>query len=151
MVSRRWAPLGGMVSLRDAMDRLLEQSFVRPDRGAASEVAGARALPIELCEREADYLLRAYVPGARVEDIDINVDRGTTLTVKASIPGHGDEAADHKWIVAELGYGEVARSITLPTTVDVNKIDASVENGVLTIVLPKAEEAKPRQIKITAK
>lgn len=151
MVTRRWDPFSGMVSLRDAMDRLFEQSFIRPDRAISSDLAGARTLPIDLYERDNDYLLKAYVPGAKVEDIDINVDRGTVVTVKAHILGDAEkEEAKHcRWLVNELGYGDVARSVTLPTMIDINSIEAAVENGVLSITLPKAEEAKPKQIKIT--
>ncbi len=153
MVTRRWDPFGSMISLRDAMDRLVEQSFIRPDRTVSSDVLGSRILPMDMYERGEDYVIKAHLPGVNVEDIDINVDRGVLLTIKARIHGEieKEEAKDYKWLLNELGSGEVARTLNMPTMVDVNKIEASVENGVLTVVLPKAEEAKPRQIKIQPK
>jgi HSP20 family protein len=153
MVTRRWDPFGGMVSLRDAMDTLLEQSFIRPDRTVSADLSGARTMPLDLYEREGDYLMKAYLPGVKVEDIEINVDRGTVLTVKAHIGSdlEREEASSYRWLVNELGSGDVARSLTLPTMVDVNRIEATAENGVLTVALPKAEEAKPKRIKITTK
>ncbi|RLC94740.1 MAG: Hsp20/alpha crystallin family protein [Chloroflexi bacterium] len=153
MVTRRWDPFANMLSLRDAMDQLLEHSFIRPDRAVSVDMAGVGTMPIDLYEREGDYVLKAYVPGVKVDDIDVNVNRGNVLSVKARISSdlEKEEAKDYRRLVNELGSGDVARSITLPMTVDVNKIEATVQNGVLTLVLPKADEAKPKRIKITAK
>ena len=153
MVTRRWDPFSGMVSLRDAMDRLLEQSFISPHRSISTDLPGARIMSIDLYERNGDYVMKAYVPGVKVEDIEIHVDRGTLLTIKARVGGKAEqeEAKKYKWLVSELDYGDHSRSVTLPTMVDVNRIEATAENGVLTIILPKAEEAKPKQIKITTK
>jgi len=135
------------------MDQLLEHSFIRPDRAVSVDMAGVGTMPIDLYEREGDYVLKAYVPGVKVDDIDVNVNRGNVLSVKARISSdlEKEEAKDYRRLVNELGSGDVARSITLPMTVDVNKIEATVQNGVLTLVLPKADEAKPKRIKITAK
>jgi len=108
---------------------------------------------MDMYEREDQYVIKAHVPGVKVDDIEINVDRGLLLTIKAHIDGEAasEEAKNYKWLLNELGSGDLARSLSMPTMVDVNKIEASVENGVLTITLPKAEEAKPKQIKILPK
>lgn len=152
MVMSRWDPFSELVTLRDAMGRLFDESFVRPGQAATRETAGARTMPIDLYEKEGDYIIKAYLPGVKAEDVDIGADRGT-VTIKAHISGEAEreEAKNYNWLVNELGYGEVVRTITLPALVDAGKIDASVENGILTVSIPKAEEAKPKKITVRAK
>ena len=152
MIAGRQNPFVEMISVRNALDRLLEQSFVRGDRSLTSELAGARALPMDLYEKDGDYVMKAYVPGAKVEDIEINVDGGKVLTVKARLGNDVDKRNDKncKRLTNELAHGKAVRTVALPTTVEVNRIEAIVENGVLTVTLPKAEESKPKQIRVTA-
>jgi HSP20 family protein len=152
MVMSRWDPFSELTTLRQAMDRLFDQSFIRPERAGVRELAGARTMPIDLYEKEGDYILKAYLPGARAEDVDIDADRGM-ITIKAHIPGEAEQeqAKNYNWLVNELGYGDVVRSVTLPVLVDAGKIEASVENGILTVSIPKAEEAKPKKIAVKAK
>jgi len=106
MVTRRWDPFSGMVSLRDAMDRLLEQSFISPHRSISTDLPGARIMSIDLYERDGDYVMKAYVPGVKVEDIEIHVDRGTLLTIKARVGGKAEqeEAKKYEWLVSELDW-----------------------------------------------
>ena len=152
MVMRRWDPFTDLVTLREAMDRLFDQSFIRPGQTGAREVTGARSMPIDLYERNGDYIIKAYLPGVKAEDVDINADQGT-LTIQAHIPGEAEreESKNYKWLVNELGYGDVVRTVTLPALMDAGKIDAAVENGILTVTVPKAEEAKPKKITVKAK
>lgn len=152
MAMNRWDPFSELVTLRQAMDRLFDQSFIRPERAGARELAGARTMPIDLYEREGDYILKAYLPGVKAEDVDIDADRGT-ITIKAHIPGEAEqeEARNYNWLVNELGYGDVIRTIALPAVIDAGKIEASVQDGILTVSIPKAEEAKPKKIAVKAK
>jgi len=153
MVIQRWDRFGDSVSLREAMDRLLEQSVVRPLRGAGMQVlAGAKTMPIDLLEDDSNYMLKAYVPGVKAEDVEIGAMR-ETLTIKAHIPGEAEKTENdtYRRVVDELGYGDVVRTVTLPAPIDAGKIEAGVENGVLTVTVPKAEEAKPRKIAVMAK
>ncbi len=153
MVTQRWEPFGNIVSLRDAMDRLFEQSVVSPQRGAASMgLAGARMMPVDVFQKDSDYVVKAYLPGVKAEDVEIGAER-ETVTIKARIPGEAEkeEAKSYKWLANELGHGEVVRMITLPTPITSAKIDAEVENGVLTVVIPQAEEAKPKKIAVKSK
>jgi len=152
MVMSRWDPFADLVTLREAMDRLFDQSFVRPGQTGTREMTGARNMPIDLYERNGDYIIKAYLPGVKAEDVDINADQGT-LTIQAHVPGEAEreEAKNYKWLVNELGYGDVARTVTLPSVIDAGKIDATVENGILTVTVPKAEEAKPKKIKVKGK
>jgi len=152
MVMSRWDPFSDLVTLRQAMDKLFDQSFIRPERAGVRELADARTMPIDLYEKEGDYILKAYLPGVKAGGVDIDADRGM-VTIKAHIPGEAEqeEARNYNWLVNELGYGDVVRSVTLPILVDAGKIEASVENGILTMTIPKAEEAKPKKIAVKAK
>ena len=153
MVMQTWTPFSDIVSLREAMDRLVEQSVVQPRRGAgAPSLAGAKLMPIDLFEEDSGYVLKAYVPGVKAEDVEIGAE-SETVTIKAHIPGEAEKegAAAYRWLVGELGYGDVVRTVTLPAAIDAGKIEASVENGVLMVIVPKAEEAKPRKIAVMAK
>ncbi len=153
MVMQRWEPFGDIVSLRDAMDRLFEQSIVRPQRAAdAGGMAGARLMPVDVYENDSDYIIKAYVPGVKAEDVEISAER-ETVSIKAHVPGEveKEEAKSYKWFAAELGYGDVVRVLTMPAAIDAAKIEAQVENGVLIVVVPKAEEAKPKKITVKSK
>jgi len=153
MIIQRWEPFGEGVSLRDAMDRLFEQSVVRTHKAEGSAgVAGARLMPVDAYEKDSDYVIKAYVPGVKAEDVEISAER-ETVTIKAHVPGEveKDEAKSYKWFAAELGCGDVVRVLTLPVPIDSSKIEAQVENGVLTVVVPKAEEAKPKKIAVKSK
>lgn len=153
MAMQSWEPFGDIVSLRDAMDRLFEQSVVRPQRSvAASGVAGAKLMPVDVYEKDGDYVVRAYVPGVKADAVEISAER-ETVTLKVHIPGEVEQEAAKawKWLAAELGYGDVVRVLTMPAPIDAAKIEAQVENGVLTVLVPKAEEAKPKKIVVKAK
>ena len=153
MVLQRWDRFGDSVSLREAMDRLVEQSVVHPRVGAgASLPAGAKTMPVDLLDGDSDFVLKAYVPGVKAEDVEIGAVR-ETVTIKAHIPGEAEKegAGGYRWLVGELGFGDVVRTVTLPAPIDAGKIEASVENGVLMVIVPKAEEAKPRKIAVMAK
>lgn len=152
MVMNRWDPFADLVTLREAMDRLFDQSFVRPARIGIQEVSGVISMPIDLYERNGDYVIKAYLPGVRAEDVSINADQ-STVTVQAHIPGEmeREEAKSYKWLVNELGHGDVVRAVTLPVPIDADKIDATVENGILRVIVPKAEQAKPKKIAVKTK
>ena len=136
------------VSLKDAMDRLFEQSFVQSPQSSAGQ-GSARTMAVNLCEKDDNYYLQAYLPGVKAEDVDVSVG-GNTINLKARIPSsmESEDAKNYRWYITELGYGDVNRSVNFPVPVNANRIEASQENGVLTIVVPKAEEAKPKQIKV---
>jgi HSP20 family protein len=153
MAMERWDPFNDIVSLRDAMDRLFEQSVVHPQRMAGRQsLAGAKVMPVDLFQKGADYIIKAYVPGVKAEDVQISSERDA-VTLKAHIPGEieTDEARGYRWMVDELGYGDVLRTLVMPGPIDAAKIEATVENGVLTVLVPQAEEAKPRKIQVKAK
>jgi HSP20 family protein len=141
------------VSLRDAMDRLLQDSFVGgPFRSfwAATPNGGARMpLPLDVYATADEVVLIAAVPGLRPEDIDITINQGTvTLSGKTPNVAQSEEAKNATWYLHELPHGAFTRSVTLPIEVDSAKADATFEQGILRLRLPKAEQAKPKQIKV---
>lgn len=147
----RWNPVEDLMTMREAMDRLINESFVSPRRilGAGSAVG---RMAVDLYEKDDNYVLRAYVPGVKAEDVEINADRNT-ISIRAHVPSEAEkeEAKNYQWLLHELGHGDVARTVELPVPIDANKIEANVEGGVLMLVMPKAEEAKPKQIKVNIK
>ena len=143
----RWDPIREMVSLRDAMNRLFEDSFVRPATWLAPFEGGQLAL--DVVDTKEDVVVKASVPGIKPEDIDITI-TGDVLTIKGETKAE-QKTEDANYIRQERRYGAFERTLSLPTTVVSDKAKAEFENGVLTLTLPKAEEVKPKTIKIKAK
>ncbi|MBN1310576.1 MAG: Hsp20/alpha crystallin family protein [Anaerolineae bacterium] len=142
----RWNPSRDAMSLRAAMDRLFEDSFVRP---SSAPDGGTRVanLPIDAYSTENEIIVMAAVPGVNPEDVEITVE-GESLTIRGNIP----EAVENvNYIFAERFHGPFARTLQLNVPVDVENIEATFENGVLTLMLPKAEEVRPKVIKVKAK
>ena len=136
---RRRSPYGELVSLRQAMDRLFEDSFFRPTWSARGWAFGdENALHVE-----------AALPGVNAEDVQITVENGT-LTISAESREENTRKDDQgEILVQEIRRGSVSRSITLPTGLEPDKASATFENGVLRLDIPVAETVKPRQIRIT--
>ena len=147
----RWTPVGDMVSLHEAMDRLFDENFARPYRSRGNDNTAMSRLPIDLYETEDELILKARLAGINPEDVDITIE-DSDLVVKAELRSDAalDEAKDWSWYRHELYHGAVARRINLPTLVQSDKIEATFRNGELTLVLPKAEEVKPRSIQVKA-
>ena len=143
----RWEPFRDLVSLRDAMDRLFSESYIRP-MGLLSSFGEGGTFPVDVYETDQDVVLKASIPGAKPEDIDISI-VSDTLTIK----GHMEETTEVKeerYVRRERRYGSICRTLTLPTAIQADKAEAKFENGVLTLTMPKAEEVKPKTIKIQA-
>lgn len=144
----RWDPFREMVSLRDAMDRLFEESFVRP-LGSRTFGNGGLTVPVDMYETDNDLVISAAVPGLKPEDVDISIS-GNTLTIKGEFKSE-EEGERGNWHFQERRYGKFQRSMNLPANVNTDDVDATFENGVLNITLPKVEAAKPKQIPVTVK
>ena len=147
MTMIRWEPFREMMSLRNAMDRLFEESFVRPSRLWPEMERGE--LPVDVYQTANDVVVKATIPGVKPEEVDISI-TGDTLTIKAE---HKEEkeVKQEDYFYKERRYGSFNRSIPIPVQVKADKAEAVFENGVLTLTLPKAEEVKPKQIKVKAK
>ena len=144
MALQHWDPFRESVSLRDAMNALLQESFIRPSSFLAQD--GTAALPLDVSETENELVIKVSLPGVNPDDVQITV-QGDTLTIRGE--SKAEEQKDgERWHLRERRFGAFQRSMTLGTPVDADKAQASYEHGVLTLTLPKAEDAKPRQIKI---
>ena len=122
-------------------DRLVQRSF-----GWADGVGGRSAvLPMDVIRREGEVVLRIDLPGADKDSIDVTTDHGV-LTVSAKRSEEYGE--NERAVVRERVTGSFVRKVRLAETVDADKIEAGYENGVLSIVLPLQEKAKPRKIEI---
>jgi len=144
----RWEPFRELVSLREAMDRLFEESFVRPGGGRLAP-AGMEVPAVDMYQTDDAVVVKSAIPGIKPEDIDISI-TGDTLTIKGETRVE-EEVNEENYIRRERRYGSFCRSLALPLPVVTEKAEAEFENGVLTLTLPKAEEVKPKAIKIKAR
>ncbi len=145
----RYDPLGEMVSLRSAMDRLFEDSFVSPltwrTIGGGSE---SLTPPIDVHETGDEIVVTAALPGIKAEDVEITM-TGQTLTLKGEFKAD-DEIAKDQYLYRERRFGSFSRTLQLPVRVQGDRAEAAFTDGVLTLSIPKADEVKPRQIRINA-
>jgi HSP20 family protein len=148
MAIERWDPFREAVSLRDAMNMLFQESFVRPNGSMAMAQGGSAPLPLDVSENENQFVIKASLPGVRPEDVDVTV-QGDTLTIRGESKAEEEEKGEH-WHLRERRFGQFQRSVSLPARVSADAARAQYDHGILTLTLPKAEEAKPRQIKIAS-
>jgi HSP20 family protein len=141
---RRPSPFGELLSLRTAMDRLFDDSFVR---GRAWGFDANGALPLDITNATDALVVDAALPGVKPEDVEITVEDGT-LTIRAE-SGSERSASEGETLISEIHRGAVSRSVALPVGIEADKATATFENGVLHLRIPKAEAIKPRQIRIT--
>jgi len=143
----RWEPFRDLMTLREAMDRLFEESFVRPRREWLAPAEGTLAL--DMYETEDSVVVKSAVPGVKPDEIDISVS-GNTLSISGEAKSE-EEVTEENYIRRERRYGSFSRSIALPEGLDAEKADATFEDGLLTLTIPKAPEAKAKVIKIKGK
>lgn len=143
----RWDPFGEIVSLRQAMDRLVEDSFVSPLSWRT--VRGEDLRPaLDVHQTADEVVVTASLPGIKPEDVEMTI-TGQTLVVRGEFKE--DETVDRdQYLYRERRFGSFSRQIELPTRVEGDRADATFENGVLRLSIPKAEDVKPRQIQIKA-
>lgn len=141
-------PFDALVPLREAMNRLIEDSFVGPTR---FEMFTGRTFMVDLYETEdrQKYVLEAALPGFKPEDLQITA-MGDTITIHVAKKEVKKEEKT-SYVRRERFEGEMTRSFTLPTAIESNKIEALYEHGVLKLTIPKAEQAKPKPITVQAK
>jgi HSP20 family protein len=142
-IARRPSPFSELVTLRQAMDRLFDDTVFRPYPAFGS---GDARLPLDVRTTSDALYVNASLPGFKPEDVEITVENGT-LTIRAE--DRSEQTTEQGgWVVREIARGSVMRSVTLPTGLEADKAEATFENGILKLRLPKAEQVKPRQIRI---
>jgi len=143
MVVTRWEPLKDLMVLQERMNKLFDETF---SRGPQEVDAGAWSPPVDILEQGDAIILKMEVPEVDQKAIDITMD-GNALTIKGGRTlEEGTKREDY--LRLERPYGTFSRSFSLPSTIDVEKVKASHNDGILRIVLPKREETKPKQIKV---
>lgn len=138
----RWDPFQEMLNLRRTVDRLFDNV------GADHEWAqpSAWGLAVDVVENKDDFIVKASVPGINPNDLDISYS-DDTLTIKGEIKSDNEVKENH-YHLRERRYGTFTRSVSLPTRIKGDAIEASYENGVVSLRLPKVEEVKPKRISI---
>ncbi|HEX5431129.1 MAG TPA: Hsp20/alpha crystallin family protein [Bryobacteraceae bacterium] len=125
----------GLKAFEDTMTRLFAEPNSRP-----------WVPPVDILENANELIVKADLPDLKLEDIDLRIENGTlTLKGERKFEKHSETGGYHRM---ERSYGKFERVFTLPETVDAEHVKADYKNGVLTVILPKKEIAKPRQVKI---
>ncbi len=137
----RWDPFRELWDMRRTMDRLMEGSYPGSEVGQQSF-----GMPMDVCETQDAYEIEAALPGIKPEDVDVTLDQNT-LTIRGETKVDDDQD-DKNYHLRERRYGTFTRSITLPSNIQSDAINATYEDGILKLHLPKAEEARPKRIQI---
>jgi HSP20 family protein len=127
------------------MDRLLERFFGEPV--GLERPTGMWTLWVDITEAKDSVSIKAEIPGLEAKDVEVSLS-GDTLTIKDDKIQEKEENNEHRHLL-ERTYGAFSRIVRLPAPVAAEKIKASFKNGVLTVTLPKTEEAKPKAIPVT--
>lgn len=144
----RWDPFKDLLTLREAMDRLFEDSFIRTGTRWITPRGDARCeLPIDVYTTDEELVIIASVPGVSPEDVQITIE-GDTLTIRGELPGPLENV---NYVAQERPYGTFQRVLRLNIPIDAEHAEATFDKGVLTLVIPKREEAKPRTIQVKSK
>jgi HSP20 family protein len=141
----RWQPANDMLSLRDAMDRLFQDSWVS-NRGWGNMPAAWSEPNLDVYETADNVVVKAVIPGVKPEDVEITV-KGNYLAISGETKEES-ENKDKNYLRRETRVGTFSRMVELPDGLQGDKADAKFENGVLTVAFPKAEQVKPKKIQI---
>jgi HSP20 family protein len=139
----RWDPFRDLSKVQEQMNRFLGDSFLR--RANDSSLT-TWAPEVDIHETEDALVLEVDLPGMEEKDLDIRVENNM-LTVRGDRKFE-KKVSEENYLRVERAYGSFSRSFSLPQTIDAESIKADYRNGVLTIRVPKREEAKPRQVKV---
>ena len=138
----RYEPFGNVLSLRDAMDQLFQDSFVAPFGHLAQTTS---SMPVDVYETDDAFVVKAFMPGLTPDDLAINVEQQSVMI-------HGEPKAEEmtgmRPLLQERQIGAFTRTFTLPVPVEADKVQAELSNGVLSLTLPKSEAIKPRKIQV---
>mgnify|MGYP003574701242 FL=1 len=136
----RWNPFGEVDTFQRQMNRLFED-YARPDNSVSGWTPR-----VDIFEDENQIILSAELPGLSDKDVTVNVENNV-LTISGERKLENEESKDG-YTRVERYYGSFNRSFSLPNTVDIEKVDAKMDKGVLTVTLPRREETKPKQIEV---
>ncbi len=129
--------------LTEMLDRMFDDSYL----GRSEEGFG---MPLDVYVTENDYIVRAIVPGLKPEDLKVEIN-DNTITLRGEVLPPQKNGEKSSVLLQEIRYGKFARTLSIGGELDGDKAEANVENGVLTLRVPKSEAAKPKVIKVKAK
>ena len=142
----RWDPFREAVTLREAMDRLFEDSFV-PARRREQALERVWRLPLDAYVTAEEIVVLADMPGVKPESVEITIE-GDALTIKGERPAPLSNA---DYVMQERTTGKFQRTLNINIPVNADKAEANFEHGLLTLTIPKAEAVKPKTIQIVSK
>lgn len=152
----RWNPTrdlsafsSDVLGMQKEFNRLFDNFFHGDITDSTSAFTSAWIPAVDIAERENDFVVKMELPGVAKEDVKITMQNGI-LTVKGE-KKQEKESKGSDYSRVERSYGSFQRSFTLPTAIRTDAIEASFSDGVLNVTLPKAEEAKPKQIDVRVK
>lgn len=148
MAIERWRPFSELMSIKEAVDRLFEDSLIHPFRawGVLNESVTP---PLDVYQTPKEVVVKAAVPGLKPEDITVEV-IDETLTIKGEVKAE-EQVRKEDYLYQERHYGSFSRSVNLPAGLKPEQAEATLEDGILTITIPKSDEVKPRTIKVKAR
>jgi HSP20 family protein len=132
------------MGLRQLMDRLLEDAFIMPRDGGSQSWAGPA---MDIYEEGDNLIVEAHLPGLKPEDLEVQFERGV-LTISGQTQAE-QERKERNYLLREQRMGRFSRSLQVPPGYNTENCQSHYEHGVLRLVFPKAEEAKPRRIPIS--
>ena len=141
----RWNPYRELAQLSERLDRMINEGYTT---GRREDGFGSWIPPVDIFEKAENLVIRVEVPGIDKDDLDVQIENGV-LTLRGERHRDQDVTDENAYRVERL-FGSFTRSFTLPTTVDPSRVGASYKDGILEIVVPKMEEAKPKKVKIQA-
>ena len=140
----RWDPFQDLVTMSNRLNRRLNDSYTP----RTEDSFGAWAPPVDIFERQDHLVIRAEIPGVKMEDMDVRIENGV-LTLHGERKQETEVKEENAYRMERI-YGMFTRSFSLPTTVDAAKITATYKDGVLQVTVPKVETAKPKKVEIKA-
>ena len=142
MIRRRWDPATDLVTMQQAMDRYFDGSWANQHHGRRADV-----LPLDVYSTANELIIKASVSGVEPGDVEITIE-GDRLTIKGETNAPLENVEYH---IQERRSGPFERTLTLNLPVEADNAEATFQNGELTLIIPKAEEVRPKVIKVVGK
>jgi HSP20 family protein len=140
-----WSPVNEFVTLRDAMDRLVTDSFINP-RSMFTTLGNTSALPANLYETDDSFIVQLALPGVDPDKVQVII-QGETLHLKGERTAPVMDHVQQIW--SGIGYGPFEQTFSLPTAVEGDQTTASYEQGMLTLTMPKVQHARAHSVKVS--
>ena len=147
MMLERWDPFRDLMSIQNELNRLFGRTYGGGESGAGT--SGGWVPALDVYETQDRFVVAVELPGIDPADVEVSVE-DSTLSIKGQRDFFYKDASEESVRRIERRYGQFTRSLTLPPTANAEKVEATFDKGVLTIQVPKREEAKPRKITVKA-